>query len=328
MSTTSNHLSKASNKRTLSSAFTIVELLIVIVIIGVLAAITIVSYTSITSRAVASSLKSDLANATNQLKIFQVENSVYPDTIDCGSPDSNTNKCVKPSLGNIYKYSSNANGYQAFCLTATKDNQSFNISNNNTIKPGICPIGWWALDGDANDSSGKGAHGLASGALAVSGVIGQAYSFDGINDDKIDISKNYGTLSNYTIAFWAKHNIAGRMPISSNVNASFYWYGDYSWAYNHGGVAGEYYYPRSVSIPYGTWGHFCVTYDGTKVSIYRNGTLEGSQASSGSASFGTGFFIGGYSVDPSYKFDGSIDDIRFYDVALSAKDVKGLYDLR
>ncbi|MFZ2125427.1 MAG: prepilin-type N-terminal cleavage/methylation domain-containing protein, partial [Candidatus Saccharimonadales bacterium] len=43
--------------------FTIVELLVVIVVIGILAAITIVSYAGISQRAVAVSLQSDLASA-------------------------------------------------------------------------------------------------------------------------------------------------------------------------------------------------------------------------------------------------------------------------
>ena len=52
--------------------FTIVELLVVIVVIGVLATITIVSYTGITQRAIISSLQSDLTNNSNQLKMFQI----------------------------------------------------------------------------------------------------------------------------------------------------------------------------------------------------------------------------------------------------------------
>ncbi|PIQ71162.1 hypothetical protein COV88_01465 [Candidatus Saccharibacteria bacterium CG11_big_fil_rev_8_21_14_0_20_41_19] len=43
-----------------SSGFTIVELLVVIVVIGILAAITIVSYTGITQKAIIASLTSDL----------------------------------------------------------------------------------------------------------------------------------------------------------------------------------------------------------------------------------------------------------------------------
>jgi len=44
--------------------FTIVELLVVIVVIGILAAITVVAYTGVTQKATVSTLTSDLDNAS------------------------------------------------------------------------------------------------------------------------------------------------------------------------------------------------------------------------------------------------------------------------
>jgi len=53
-------------------AFTIVELLVVIVVIGILATITVVSYSGITNRAVIANVQSDLSNASKKLKIYQL----------------------------------------------------------------------------------------------------------------------------------------------------------------------------------------------------------------------------------------------------------------
>ncbi len=58
--------------------FTIVELLIVIVVIGVLAAIVIVAYTGITSSARVSSVKSDLTNMSKQLELYKAQKGIYP----------------------------------------------------------------------------------------------------------------------------------------------------------------------------------------------------------------------------------------------------------
>ncbi|MFA6185460.1 MAG: DUF2341 domain-containing protein [Candidatus Shapirobacteria bacterium] len=209
------------------------------------------------------------------------------------------------------------------------------------------PIGWWKLDecqgSVANDSSGIGNTGSinisASGTQTsvgtcttsgtawgngASGKINSSLNFDG-TDDEISIG-SFGILNNYTISFWAKHNVSSKMPIGSRSGTTYYWYGDSSWKYTHGGTSGEFYYPKSVNIPNGTWGHFTVTYDGINVRIYRNGKFEGSQGSTGTADFSNGFYLGWGYPDSSYHFNGQIDDVRIYNYALTPEQVKTLYN--
>jgi len=119
-----------------SLGFTIVELLVVIVVIGVLAAITVVSYTGIAQKAVASSLQSDLANASQQLKMFQVENSLFPTANNCPSPNANE-ICLKSSPGVTFLYAvNNSASPQVFSLSATKDNYVYSIGQNSAVAPG------------------------------------------------------------------------------------------------------------------------------------------------------------------------------------------------
>jgi prepilin-type N-terminal cleavage/methylation domain-containing protein len=61
--------------------FTIVELLIVIVVIGILAAITIVAYNGIQSRARTTTLTSDLINAAKQMGAANATTGSYPSTL-------------------------------------------------------------------------------------------------------------------------------------------------------------------------------------------------------------------------------------------------------
>lgn len=67
--------------RKISSAqhngFTIVELLIVIVVIGILAAITIVAYNGVQNRARETNLKSDLTNVAKQIEVYRADGD-YP----------------------------------------------------------------------------------------------------------------------------------------------------------------------------------------------------------------------------------------------------------
>ena len=60
------------------TGFTIVELLIVVVVIAILAAITIVSYNGITSRANNTAVQNDLSNLAKKIEMIRAEGSSYP----------------------------------------------------------------------------------------------------------------------------------------------------------------------------------------------------------------------------------------------------------
>ena len=60
------------------SGFTIVELLNVIVVIAILAAITTVTYTGIQTRAHDTSVRSDLTKIARKLELWKIDNSSYP----------------------------------------------------------------------------------------------------------------------------------------------------------------------------------------------------------------------------------------------------------
>ncbi len=88
-------------KRTMIRGFTIVELLVVIVVIGILAAISIVSYAGITERAIAARIKSDLNTNTKLLELYKIEHDEYPRTIGTDNcpetPEIDDKYCLKVS---------------------------------------------------------------------------------------------------------------------------------------------------------------------------------------------------------------------------------------
>ena len=72
---------KLVRTKSIAKGFTIVELLIVIVVIAILAAITIVSYNGIQGRANDTVIKSDLRNIGQQVINYQITNGSIPTTV-------------------------------------------------------------------------------------------------------------------------------------------------------------------------------------------------------------------------------------------------------
>ena len=136
-------------------AFTIVELLVVIVVIGILAAISLISYTGITKRANVASLLSDLGNSSRQLKYFQVDNIGFPDTIDCSIPDSETNKCLKTSNNAQYitYQHNNLTNPPTFLLVEKIGDLSYCITNDSVPKECNVPLAPVSVSAVANNAS-------------------------------------------------------------------------------------------------------------------------------------------------------------------------------
>lgn len=179
-----------------------------------------------------------------------------------------------------------------------------------------CNTQWKDMSGNGNDAT------LTNGLSASYGTNtgGGTMFFDGI-DDRSYVTNNLGVLSSYTISFWARRDAENRMPISSRSSTNFYWYGDNSWRYVHGGVAGEHYYSKPTTISAGTWGHYTATYNGSNVTIYRQGIYQSQVSTSGSADFTSGLQIGYWEANGGYAWYGPISVVTMYNRGLSAVEV-------
>lgn len=111
-----------------SRGFTIIELLIVIVIIAILAAITLVAYNSVQSRAKTSAVEAALSQVDRKVKIYQTENGAYPASLS--DADVGTSSTIS------YQYQSTSSSY---CVTAMIDGAfPYHISDSSAISSGPC----------------------------------------------------------------------------------------------------------------------------------------------------------------------------------------------
>ena len=122
----------------LQKGFTIVELLIVIVIIAILAAITIVAYNGIQGRATEAGITADLQSSTQRLeqeKILGGSDIYEPDTITKYLNATGNHSTVE------YVYGSKS----TFCFQATglkQSNQVYYVDSRNgitAVTKGLCP---------------------------------------------------------------------------------------------------------------------------------------------------------------------------------------------
>lgn len=323
-------IARKSNKQ---SGFTIVELLIVIVVIGILAAITIVAYNGITQQAVIASVSSDLKGAAKQLAIDQTLNSAYPTTVAA----ANNGAGLKASPGTTYQYAvNNTANPQIFCLIATSSSStSYFITSGGAPTAGNCTVpyglvGWWSLNGNANDTSSNNNNGTVSGATLTTGQNGQtngAYSFNGSNSvvglpNSAAITGN----SSYAISAWIKPTAYGTHSIvcwgafgTTNATNCFRLSADglqHYWYYNDLNVV-------VPGLTDGNWHNVLAQFDGTTRSIYVDNNLKSTDAPTGHNAVAANVNIG--KGNGGEYFIGSIDDVRIFNRALSANEIKTLF---
>ena len=101
-----------------TKGFTLIELLIVVVIIGILAAIAIPKFANTKEKAVLASMKSDLRNLITAQEAFFFDNTDYAGSVTAGAQVNGTggagSTTFRPSTGNVLTLNYiSATGYKA-----------------------------------------------------------------------------------------------------------------------------------------------------------------------------------------------------------------------
>jgi hypothetical protein len=193
-------------------------------------------------------------------------------------------------------------------------------------------VGMWLLDEDkgdtATDSSGSENDGtLKNGPKWVEGKFGKALEFDGGNHVEILASKSFFYEEGYTFALWFKANNVNTQqgPIGQNANGQYinFWMNSAALRWETDGGQN---FNSSVAIEEDQWYHAAGTYDFSTgmAKIYIDGEFDKEIAFTSDKDFTTiPVIIGGYGVG-SYPFDGTIDEIAIFNVALEEEDIQSI----
>jgi len=194
-------------------------------------------------------------------------------------------------------------------------------------------VAHYPFDGNANDSSGNGYHGAENGTPAYEGgVTGQALSLGGFASYVSVDSVGIGSAAPRTIAGWAKANSDAMAdwtnvfgftgPNTDGQHFDFEIVGStstttagYLGLHRHG-------WEMDATANDLEWHHLAGTFDGTTVSVYADGRLVNTDTVSNVNTPGQ-FAMGKREGNDNF-FEGLIDDVRVYDVPLSAEEIAWL----
>jgi uncharacterized repeat protein (TIGR01451 family) len=203
---------------------------------------------------------------------------------------------------------------------------------------------WWPGEGNAHDIIGPNNGTLQNGVAFAAGKVGQAFSFDGMNDF-VNIGNDASLRpTRITVDFWMKSAAPGANAYLLAKGAEGCSYASYSFN-TASDPEGDLFFDvftsvtgfvRSPQAPAalvfdGNWHHIAGTFDGSFVRIYVDGAQQGAGTpATGNLTYGLtthnrltlGRFDGPACV---LSYQGLLDEIEIFDHALTGAQIQAIY---
>jgi Tol biopolymer transport system component len=189
-------------------------------------------------------------------------------------------------------------------------------------------VSWWDGDGDANDLMNRNQGTMVNGATFATGLVGQAFGFDGVDDYVSAPGMSIDSLQQLTIEAWVKLN---SMPPRIERFVSI-WGEKAVLRYDGGNGPGQLHFYMVIDglgrhirvnnvLLTGVFYHVAGTYDGSVMRLYLDGVDVGSLAVAGTVGVGGGVLLS-TSGEP---LDGLLDEAAIYNRALSSAEIQAIY---
>ena len=320
--------------------FTLIELLAVIAVLAIILIIAIPSVISIINdvKANACVKNEDMAIVATRNYLSANQNLVpnnIGDTVEVSFATLLSNSYISnikdPYTGN------DCGGY----VLVSKDSSGFSYTPylkcdtayNTLAADGL--VAHYKLDGDALDATTNNIDGALAGGMTSTtnrfGQSGKAMNFDGV-DDYINLGVNpFLTTTSITLMAWVKADtLPGWSGIISNMTSWGTGFSMQMGPTQRAGamVSGGYLSTTWVPVT-NTWYYITATHDNaTNLNVvYINGIREASSTQAISYEANAKTYIGVFYTAPNLLWDGTIDDVKIYNRALTANEVKHIYEV-
>ena len=192
-------------------------------------------------------------------------------------------------------------------------------------------VAHWTGDNTAVDQTSNGHDGVVSGATYISGVVGNAFSFDGVNDS-VTVNAN-PTLEPATlsVSLWVQAKLENHIRLlidSTHGTGQAGWAlqlnsaNNMSFAYGNGTTFPE--VVAAIGIADGEFHHVAATLDGTTMRLYIDGIEESTLAYTGVPTPSGRDIELGFHSSLNRALDGALDEVRIYDHVLSQGEITRL----
>lgn len=167
------------------------------------------------------------------------------------------------------------------------------------------------------------------------GSIDSAYFFDGVDDYFQTQESTPFEFQSFTFSMWLNAYALPEQGKASvfmakqpaNVQTGYLLYlfpdgGIFTTLYDSTGGNTR---RTGYQVNVGEWTHFAITYDGSVLQTYVNGVPEAAQQFDAEITYDSSpLTIGGYN-HPTNSFNGKLDEIRIYDIALTSAEIASVY---
>jgi hypothetical protein len=206
----------------------------------------------------------------------------------------------------------------------------------------------YTFSGNAHDETGNGFNGIIDGATPAADKFGftqKALNFDGNDFVRIPNLYNAATqpLENVTYSLWFKPNqnygaadfysliirttdtgftdMIGKPDVGSTEDNKFQFY-----MFDNVANVGILSKATTINFVANQWYHVVATRTNGTMKIYLNAIKEGETSSTNSQFFYSDLYLGGHKTFNRWYFNGTMDDLRIYNRALSEAEIQVIYN--